>query len=84
MLETVQTLLEDVGYSNFVMTTDPAAAILLAEEHQPDVLLLDLLMPQIDGFELLAQLRANDLLRFTPVIILTAESDAAAKLRVLE
>jgi len=84
MLETVQTLLEDVGYTNFVMTASPAEAIELAELHQPDVLLLDLLMPQIDGFEILERIRSNDLLRFTPVVILTAESDSAAKLRVLE
>jgi len=84
MLETVQTLLEDAGYSQFVMTSDPSRAIELAEMHQPDALLLDLMMPQLDGFQILERLRANDLLRFTPVIILTAENDAAAKLRVLE
>jgi len=84
MLETVQTLLEDAGYTDFVMTDDPRAAIELAEVHQPDVLLLDLLMPQVDGFQVLERVRASDLLRFTPVVILTAESDATAKLRALE
>jgi diguanylate cyclase len=84
MLEIVQTFLEEAGYSNFVTTSDPTAAIPLAREHRPDVILLDLMMPRITGFDILQVVRDDEALRYTPVIILTAESDAPAKLKALE
>jgi diguanylate cyclase (GGDEF)-like protein len=84
MLEIVQTFLEEAGYSNFVTTSDPTQATELARQHRPDVMLLDLMMPQVTGFDILEQVRAVEALRYTPVIILTAESDAPAKLKALE
>lgn len=41
----------------------------------PDVLLLDLMMPDINGFTILRQLRANDVTHSLPIIILTAKAD---------
>ena len=84
MLEIVQTFLEEAGYSNFVTTSDPTTAAQLAREHRPDVMLLDLMMPKVTGFDILEEVRQHEALRYTPVIILTAESDAPAKLRALE
>ena len=56
----------------------------LFAEQRPDILLLDLMMPEVSGFDILAQIRAHEELRYTPVIILTAESDPVAKLKALE
>jgi diguanylate cyclase (GGDEF)-like protein len=84
MLEIVQTFLEEAGYVNFVTTSDPTHAMQLARDHRPDVMLLDLMMPQVTGFDILQQVRESEALRYTPVIILTAESDAPAKLKALE
>jgi diguanylate cyclase (GGDEF)-like protein len=84
MLEIVQTFLEEAGYTNFVTTSDPTTAIELARQHRPDVILLDLMMPRITGFDILQVVRDDEALRYTPVIILTAESDAPAKLKALE
>jgi diguanylate cyclase (GGDEF)-like protein len=84
MLEIVQTFLEEAGYNNFVTTNDPTTAVALAREHRPDVILLDLMMPGITGFDILQVVREDEALRYTPVIILTAESDAPAKLKALE
>jgi diguanylate cyclase (GGDEF)-like protein len=84
MLEIVQTFLEEAGYNNFVTTNDPTTAVALAREHRPDVILLDLMMPRITGFDILQVVREDEALRYTPVIILTAESDAPAKLKALE
>jgi PleD family two-component response regulator len=53
-------------------------------QHRPDILLLDLMMPEVSGFDILAEVRGHEELRYTPVIILTAESDPAAKLKALE
>jgi len=45
--------LEIEGYANFVCVTDPTQAIATMEAEQPDVVLLDLVMPVMTGFEIL-------------------------------
>ncbi len=47
----------------------------LAAREKPDLILLDLCMPVMDGIAMLTQLRANPVLKSIPVIVLTAESD---------
>jgi len=84
MLDTVQAYLESYGYGRFITTSDPRTAMDLLMQHRPDTLLLDLSMPVVSGFDILAQIRAHEELRYTPVIILTGESDAEARLRALE
>ncbi|MGE0312858.1 MAG: EAL domain-containing protein [Lautropia sp.] len=83
-LEVVQAYLEEAGYSRFVATTQPVQAWHLLNAHEPDVVLLDLKMPVVSGFDILARLRGDERWRFLPVIILTAETDGATKLRALE
>ena len=60
MLEIVQTFLEEAGYTNFVTTSDPTTAIQLAREQRPDVILLDLMMPRITGFDILQVVRDDE------------------------
>ncbi|HEY7759922.1 MAG TPA: EAL domain-containing protein [Burkholderiales bacterium] len=84
MLEVVQTFLEEAGYSSFVTTSDPTQAMALFVAQRPDILLLDLMMPQVSGFDILGELRSHEELRYTPVIMLTAESEGSAKLKALE
>jgi diguanylate cyclase (GGDEF)-like protein len=84
MLEVVQAYLEEAGYSSFVTTSEPRQAMDLFLQQRPDILLLDLMMPEVSGFDILAQVRAHEELRYTPVIILTAESEATTKLKALE
>ncbi len=83
MTELIQAYLEDEGYSHFVVTNDPRQAMALLLREQPSVLLLDLMMPHLSGFELLELIRADRKLRYTPVIVLTAATDADSKLRAL-
>jgi EAL domain-containing protein (putative c-di-GMP-specific phosphodiesterase class I)/PleD family two-component response regulator len=83
MTELIQTHLEDEGYTNFVVTNDPRQALELLKREKPGVLLLDLMMPQVSGFDLLAAMRADSELRYTPVIVLTASTGADSKLRAL-
>jgi two-component system, cell cycle response regulator len=47
----------------------------LAAREKPELILLDLCMPVLDGITMLTQLRANPVLKSIPVVILTAESD---------
>lgn len=83
-LEVLQTLLEDAGYRRFVPTSEPLRAMDLIAEHSPDVVLLDLMMPGLSGFEILRMMRADDALRHIPVVVLTSSTDADTKLQALE
>ncbi|KTT21055.1 GGDEF/EAL domain-containing response regulator [Pseudacidovorax intermedius] len=84
MTDLVQTYLEEAGYTRFIATQEPADAAALLRQHRPELLLLDLVMPGISGFEILEQVRADEALRHLPVIVLTAASDPASKLRALQ
>ena len=84
MIELVQAHLEDGGYTNFVSTSNPGEALGLMRREQPGVLLLDLMMPNVSGFEVLAAIRADRELRYTPVIVLTASTGSDYKLRALQ
>jgi diguanylate cyclase (GGDEF)-like protein len=84
VVEITQAYLEEAGYRRFVSTSDPAAAIALALRERPDVLLLDINMPKMSGFDVLAALRAEKTLSMIPVIVLTSAEDADTKLHSLE
>ena len=83
-MEVMQAFLEDAGYQRFVLVEDSSEAIAKLEELRPDILLLDLMMPKVPGFEILQQVRAHSLLTHLPVIILTSSSDAQTKLKALD
>ena len=82
--ELIQMLLERGGYTRFVSTSDPSAAIDMLLREQPDVLLLDISMPRVTGFDVLASMRADPSLKHLPVIVLTSADDSATKLKALD
>ena len=84
LTEVIQMHLEDAGYQRFVSCNDPTQALTLLRQHQPDVLLLDLMMPGVSGFDILGAMRTDPALMYLPVIVLTAASDADTKLLALE
>ena len=84
LVELVRAFLEDAGYREFRGETDPVAAMQRLRADPPDVLLLDLMMPGLSGFEVLRQVRADPQMEMMPVIVMTSASDARTKLRVLE
>jgi putative two-component system response regulator len=63
---------------------DGASALVLAREHQPDVVLLDVMMPGIDGYEVCRQLKADLETRLIPVVFLTGYGSREARLKGLE
>jgi diguanylate cyclase (GGDEF)-like protein len=83
-LEVLQTFLEEAGYKEFISVTEPEKALGLLAERRPDVMLLDLVMPGMSGFEILERMRADETLRHIPVIVLTSATDAETKLKALE
>lgn len=70
------------GYAT-VCAADGETALTLALSEQPDLILLDLMMPGMDGFEVTRWLKANPLTSRLPIIIVTALQDLAAHRRVL-
>jgi len=83
-MEVVQTFLEDAGYQRFVLIDDSRQAFNSILEHRPDILLLDLIMPHVTGFEILKTVRSHPQLMYLPVIILTSSSEAETKLQALD
>ena len=84
MLEIVQALLEEEGYQHFVSVEESPRAIEMLVRANPDLVLLDLDMPELDGFEVLKQVRFSKGYEHLPVIILTASEDPDSKLKALE
>jgi CheY-like chemotaxis protein len=63
--------LEAHGY-RVVMATHGHAGIAIAQKERPDLILLDIMMPGMDGFEVCKQLRTDPALRRTPIVLMTA------------
>lgn len=80
----IQLLLERAGYLGFESTTDSTNAFNLILTSRPDVVLLDINMPEVNGVDLLKLIRANPVTKQLPVLILTAESDKETKVTCLE
>ncbi len=81
--ETLFALLEGQAYQLFE-ATDGHAALRLAADLLPDLVLLDVMMPDIDGLEVCRRLRADEKLAEIPILLLTALSDQASRLAGLE
>jgi putative two-component system response regulator len=82
-IDLVQAYLEDEGFGNFVTTTNASAALEMMRSHQPDIVLLDVKMPKVDGMDILRSMRADRGLRLIPVLILTASTASETKLAAL-
>ncbi len=66
------------------LAADGMQALALAAELRPDVILLDVMMPGMDGFEVCRRLRADEALHHVPILLLTALDDRQSKLQGLE
>jgi putative two-component system response regulator len=64
--------------------TDGGSALALAQRHQPDVILLDVMMPGMDGYELCSLLKQDPETRLIPVVFLTGHGTREARLHGLE
>lgn len=74
--------LEKLAYAVTCVDSGPAALAML-RQWQPDVLLLDYMMPQMSGIEVLRDLRANPATRELPVIMVTARAESEAIVEAL-
>ena len=76
--------LSDAGFSNFVTCSQATKAIELMTAELPDLVLLDIIMPEVDGMEILTKMRSTAQLRNLPVLILTASNEPKIKVKALE
>lgn len=65
------------GY-DVIEAENGAVAVQLAQRHLPDVIICDVVMPEMDGFEVLRQLRENQVTASIPMLLVTAQADKAS------
>jgi diguanylate cyclase (GGDEF)-like protein len=72
--------------AGFISTTctEPEKALDTVNAELPDLVILDVVMPNLDGFELCRQVRAHPALQFTPIIFVTRKGDLQQRVRGLE
>jgi putative two-component system response regulator len=83
-IKVVQKYLKQAGYQQFLTTTDPRLVLDLIAKECPDVVLLDVMMPEINGLEILRRMRDDARSAHIPTIILTASDSEQTKLDALE
>ncbi|MBE9516823.1 MAG: response regulator [Proteobacteria bacterium] len=77
-------MLANAGYTNVSSTNSSVESLKMYAELQPDILLLDINMPELDGFGVLQKLHTIETGEYLPVLVLTAQIDRDTKLRALE
>jgi len=79
----IETLLQIQGYTT-ISASNGTEALAMALSERPDLILLDVMMPDMDGFETVARLKADPRTKPVPVIMVTALDDRDSKLRGLQ
>src|SRR6476620_7166289 len=82
-IQTLSTILKERGY-NINIATNGRQGLEVLERIRPDLILLDIMMPEIDGFETCRRIKASTAWREIPIIFLTAKTDTADIVRGFE
>jgi len=83
MLDIIKDIINQAGYE-VITASSGKEGLELVRKHKPDLVLLDIIMPGMDGFEVCEALRNDDSNNLMPIIILTAKNKDEDKLRGLE
>ncbi len=73
----VQSILEEEGY-DITLATNGADCLVRVEQSPPDLVLLDVMMPEMDGLEVTKRIRENRNLPFIPILLITAHDEPSA------
>ena len=79
----LETLLQHEGYQTLTASSGEEALLLVAQQ-PPDLILLDIMMPGMDGYDVASQLKGNAATANIPIIMLTALSESEARISGLE
>ena len=82
-LALLEDMLSESGYARTKSVNDSRLTLETINTFAPDLILLDLMMPHVDGFAILEALRSSVREIFLPVIVLTADANEETKLRAL-
>jgi len=77
----LESLLRESGYRDVASVLDPREALSVCKAYDPDLVLLDLTMPHVSGFELLEIFKQQPTQHFIPIIVLTSDQDQESKLK---
>ena len=83
-VDLLEAILTGAGYTDVASTTDPREVVHLYGEFEPDLILLDLMMPHMDGFAVMSQLAGRiPAGEYLPILVLTADVSPEARDRAL-
>ena len=74
MRRVMRALLRDIGFERCEVAEDGSIALEMLKKSKFDFVITDIMMPTMNGFELLAAIKADDNLRYLPVLMVTAEA----------
>lgn len=80
----LESILRNAGYTQVHSTQDPTQVMSLFKELSPDLICLDIRMPELNGFQVMGQLKIINKHAFLPILVLTSEEDRETRLRALE
>jgi len=83
-LKLVEKILAVGGYSEIVGTQEPTEVVSLFQQHESDLIILDLNMPNMDGYEVMEELQANNQVNLPPILVLTAQHMQSYRQRALD
>jgi sigma-B regulation protein RsbU (phosphoserine phosphatase) len=76
-------MLKEVGFSNLMEAANGQEALDVMNEHQPDLIILDLIMPVMDGYAVCEAVRKDERLTDVPILVQTALSGSEQRIRAL-
>lgn len=83
-LSMLRRLLKKAGYTRLLMISDPRTVCEFCKEFEPDLILLDIIMPYMDGYQLMEELKSviphNE---YLPILVLTADATSETRLKAL-
>ena len=80
----LESILQNAGYTQVHTTQDPTQVVPLFKELKPDLICLDIRMPELNGFQVMGQLKIIHKNGFLPILVLTSEEDRETRIRALE
>jgi putative two-component system response regulator len=79
----LETILAEDGYDDILSITDPRQSVAVFRAYSPDLILLDLHMPHMNGLDVIDRLRREMDSKYVPILVLTADISTEAKARAL-